>query len=145
MYLWCLRRHLPIIGPMLFGLARFSAPECLKQDTTISPVHSDSTLSHVSSTADTHWSLCLHLNLFFQVYGNSLFWLQCPPCLCPVCLLCHWKSGNFSKAQKVKNSPEWAELKRELVKRQQAHSHTGGNWVSACFKSHSHHSPIERQ
>lgn len=46
-----LRRHLPIIGPMLFGLARFSAPQCLKQETAISPVPSDSTLSHVSSSA----------------------------------------------------------------------------------------------
>lgn len=40
----------PIIGPMLFGLAFFfSAPQCLKRDTAISPPRSDTTLSHVSS------------------------------------------------------------------------------------------------
>lgn len=45
------RTYSPIVGPMLFGLGRFSAPQCLKGETTFSPFASDSTQRRVSAAA----------------------------------------------------------------------------------------------
>lgn len=99
-----------------------------------------------------HCPRCLHqqphkdpptLNLVLQVHANSPTSSQ--SCKHAVCITRHWKQS--SAAQRLKN-PERAERGSFPLtcQRQQAHSHTaGGNWVSACFQSHSHHSPMEEE